>query len=172
MGFLLQFRGATLADIWEARIVLEPPLAGRLAKNRKPSDLAILRKSLDVHRENVSNPEAFALATAEFHYLVVTLAGNRTLSTIATLLDEVFRLHATAVAIDDSPELDHNQLHRTTIRQHEKLVGLIEDRKGEEATAYWQRHLEGVATVMLTRHGTKTVLELFSHVGATGWPLR
>jgi DNA-binding FadR family transcriptional regulator len=171
VGFLLQFRGATLADIWDARIVLEPPLAGRLAKSRTRSDLAQLHQSLDQHRENLSNPEAFALATTDFHYLVVTLAGNATLSLLATLLDSVFRLHATEIATDTSPELDHDRLHKHTIRQHEKLLKLIEDGNSDEAENFWRHHIEIVADVMLNKHGATTVLELFSHVGDTSWLL-
>lgn len=171
VGFLLQFRGATLSDIWDARIVLEPPLAGRLARTRTRSDLARLRQSLEEHRNNLGSPEAAALATTDFHYLVVTLAGSPTLSLLATLLDAVFRLHATEVALDESSDLDYDRLHKYTIRQHEKLLGLIEEGNAEEAEAFWRRHIEAVASVMLRRHGATTVLELFSHVDDTSWLL-
>ena len=171
VGFLLQFRGATLADIWDARTVLEPPLARRLAQNRSRSDLTRLRQSIEDHRKNLANPEAFALATTEFHYLIVTLAGNATLSLLATLIDAVFRLHATEVATDPSPELNHDRLHRHTVREHEKLVDLIEDGKSDEAEEFWRRHIADVAVVMLRQHGATTVLELFSHAGNTSWLL-
>lgn len=172
VGILLQFRGATLSDIWDARIVLEPPLAGRLGKVKRKGELERLHRSLDDHRHNLTNAEAFALATAEFHYLVVTLAGNRTLALLAALLDEVFRLHATEVATDNSHGLDHDQLHRVTLREHEKLVRLIEEGRSADAEDFWRRHLESSASVMLSQHGATTVLDLYSNAGgrlAAGW---
>ncbi len=166
VGFLLQLRGTTLADIWDARLVLEPPLAGRLARSRRASDLETLQASLDEHRSTLLDPRAFALATAEFHYLVVTLAGNHTLALLAGLLDEVFRLHATEVAADQSEGVDHTQLNRATLREHAKLVSLVEASDAAKAESFWRRHLQSSGNVMLRRRGASTVVDLFSHFGA------
>jgi DNA-binding FadR family transcriptional regulator len=164
VGFLLQFRGATLADIWDARTILEPPLAARLARSRTPSDLDQLRGSIEEQRENIATPERFALATTDFHYLVVTLAGSATLSLLATMLDAVFRLHATEIALAESSDRS-TRLNRHALKQHEMLLGLIEEGKAEEAEAFWRKHIEDVANVVLKHYGATTVLELFSHAG-------
>jgi DNA-binding FadR family transcriptional regulator len=109
VGLLLQLRGTTLADIWAARLLIEPPLA--------------------------------------------LLAG---------LLDEIFQLHATRVATDQSRNLDHAQLNKTTLRSHTKLVSLIEAGDAARAEAFWKRHLELSGTVMPGEHGSSTVVDLYS----------
>ena len=162
VGLLLQLRGTTLADIWAARLLIEPPLAGQLARSHTDDALAQLQESIDAHRGNLLNPTAFALATAHFHYLVTTLAGNQTLALLAGLLDEIFQLHATRVATDRSPDLDHAQLNKTTLRAHAKLVNLIEAGEATQAEAFWKRHLESSGTVMLGEHGASTVVDLYS----------
>jgi DNA-binding FadR family transcriptional regulator len=162
VGLLLQLRGTTLADIWAARLLIEPPLAGQLARSHTDDALAQLQESIDAHRDNLLNPTAFALATAHFHYLVTTLAGNQTLALLAGLLDEIFQLHATRVATDQSRDLDHAQLNKTTLRAHTKLVNLIEAGDATQAEAFWKRHLELAGTVMLGEHGASTVVDLYS----------
>jgi DNA-binding FadR family transcriptional regulator len=161
VGLLLQLRGTTLADIWAARLLIEPPLAGQLARSHTDDALAQLQESIDAHRDNLLNPTAFALATAHFHYLVTTLAGNQTLALLAGLLDEIFQLHATRVATDQSRDLDHAQLNKTTLRAHTKLVNLIEAGDATQAEAFWKRHLELAGTVMLGEHGASTVVDLY-----------
>jgi len=162
VGLLLQLRGTTLADIWAARLLIEPPLAGQLARSHTDDALAQLAESIDAHRDNLLNPTGFALATAHFHYLVTTLAGNQTLALLAGLLDEIFQLHATRVATDQSRDLDHAQLNKTTLRAHTKLVNLIEAGDAAQAEAFWKRHLEMAGTVMLGDYGASTVVDLYS----------
>jgi DNA-binding FadR family transcriptional regulator len=162
VGLLLQLRGTTLADIWAARLLIEPPLAGQLANSHTEAALAELRESIEAHKENLLNPTGFALATAHFHYLVTTLAGNQTLALLAGLLDEIFQLHATRVATDQSRNLDHVQLNKTTLRSHTKLVTLIEAGEAAPAEAFWKRHLELAGTVMLGEHGSGAAVDLYS----------
>jgi GntR family transcriptional regulator, transcriptional repressor for pyruvate dehydrogenase complex len=162
VGLLLQLRGTTLADIWAARLLIEPPLAGQLANSHTEAALAELRESIEAHKENLLNPTGFALATAHFHYLVTTLAGNQTLALLAGLLDEIFQLHATRVATDQSRNLDHAQLNKTTLRSHTKLVTLIEAGEAAPAEAFWKRHLELAGTVMLGERGSGAVVDLYS----------
>jgi DNA-binding FadR family transcriptional regulator len=143
-------------------LLIEPPLAGQLARSHTDEALAQLRASIDAHKNNLLNPTAFALATAHFHYLVTTLAGNQTLALLAGLLDEIFQLHATRVATDQSRDLDHAALNKTTLRAHSKLVTLIEAEDAERAETFWMRHLELSGTVMLGEHGSSTVVDLYS----------
>jgi DNA-binding FadR family transcriptional regulator len=79
------------------------------------------------------------------------------------------RLHAMEVATHDSPDVDHERLSKTAIRQDAKLVKWIEEGNSDDAETYWHRHLEAVATVMLKQPGAPTVIELFSHVADASW---
>ena len=100
VGILLQLHQTTLEDVYQARMMFEPPIAGLLARTWDDEDMVQLRKGLEISRSSLSDPVAFAESQADFHQLVVTLAGNQTITLMVRLLDEVIRLHETAVNAD------------------------------------------------------------------------
>jgi DNA-binding FadR family transcriptional regulator len=147
-----------LKDVWQARMTFEPPLAGLLAKTWDEGDMAKLRSGLEASRKALADPIKFAESQTDFHYLVVTLAGNRTLALMARLLNEVIRLHETAVNAD--PE--HDPLRTAALKDHEDFVELLEGRREAEAEAFWRAHLETNAANLLGDSGPHTVLDLYS----------
>src|SRR6266516_3287083 len=56
-GLVLEYRGTTLEDVYDARNIIEPPCAALLAKRRTQADLTRLRKELDQARK-VEDPNA------------------------------------------------------------------------------------------------------------------
>jgi GntR family transcriptional regulator, transcriptional repressor for pyruvate dehydrogenase complex len=161
VGTLLQLAGTTMNDVWEARVLIEPPLARRLAERHRRSDLAALNQCLDEHRESLHDPEAFARSTARFHHLVLTRAGNQTLGLLAGILDEIFQRHAQAVVVEHRKTGDQLQLNQTTLRGHVRLVEIIESGDGEKAESAWRKHLELAGGVMLKRRGPNTIIDLY-----------
>lgn len=160
VGILLQLDQTTLKDVWQARMTFEPPLAGLLAKTWVEEDMAKLRNGLEDSRKVLSDPIKFAESQTDFHYLVVTLAGNRTLALMARLLNEVIRLHETAVNAD--PE--HDPLRTAALKEHEDFVKLLEGRQEADAEAFWRAHLATNAANLLGDSGPHTVLDLYSNL--------
>jgi GntR family transcriptional regulator, transcriptional repressor for pyruvate dehydrogenase complex len=160
VGILLQLDQTTLKDVWQARMTFEPPLAGLLARTRSEQDLAKLRDGLEESRQVLPDPIKFAESQTDFHYLVVTLAGNRTLALMARLLNEVIRLHETAVNAD----AEHDPLRTTALKEHEDFVALLEARQEEAAEAFWRTHLQTNAANLLGDSGPHTVLDLYSNL--------
>lgn len=164
VGTLLQLAGTTLADLWHAREIFEPPLAGELAEGRDDRDLRELRAAIDVQRRTLSDPPAFAAAVTDFHVIVVTLAGNSTLTTVTKLLEEVIRLHANTVASTfEAPQHDH--LRSTALAEHATLVDLISQRRATEATNLWRKHLRTQAAIALAQSDAHSVLDLYADAG-------
>jgi GntR family transcriptional repressor for pyruvate dehydrogenase complex len=160
VGILLQLNQTTMEDVSQARMIFEPPLAGILARSWDDDDLAKLRAGLESSRRALSDPIAFAERQADFHQLVMTLAGNRTLALMGRLLNEVIRRHETAVNRD--PE--HDPLRATALKEHEEFVKLVEERRDTDAEALWRRHLRTNAENLLSASGPHTVLDLYSDV--------
>ena len=123
-----------LADVSQARITFEPPLAGALARTRDDQDMAKVQAGIERSRRALSDPIAFAESQADFHQLVVSLAGNRTLTLMARLLNEVIRRHETAV----NKDREHDPLREAALEEHIEFVGLIERRRAAEAEAFWR----------------------------------
>jgi GntR family transcriptional repressor for pyruvate dehydrogenase complex len=80
-ALVLQSRNVSLADVFEARGMLEPLAAKTVASSRKrraaANELLLL---IDEERAALEDPDAFGHANARFHERLVALAGNQTLS--------------------------------------------------------------------------------------------
>jgi len=162
VGTLLQLRGTTLADVWQARLIFEPPLAALLAEHRSEDDLSQLRLALAEHHRNLADPAGFASAVVDFHQLVIALAKNETLTVMALLLNEVVRRHVSAVAADfESADHDHLRHHELTV--HEELVDLIQHKQAARAQAFWHEHLKN-SKAAPGQGPSRSVLDVYSGV--------
>ena len=76
-GLVLEYRGTTLQDVYDARTFIEAPCAALLAQRRTEQDLTRLTEAVAQAKRLMDDPQAFIRAHMEFHALVVELAGNR-----------------------------------------------------------------------------------------------
>jgi DNA-binding FadR family transcriptional regulator len=161
VGLVLQYRGALLSDVYDARTILEPAAARMAARRRTSADLARLQEALDRHRESTDDPGATFAADADFHRLVVELSGNEALQVLAAMVDSIIREGDRAHA--ESHDWQHEQqLAKIALRAHTRLVELIRKRNAEEAEELWRRHLAESAKVVLGDRPSATVVELLS----------
>lgn len=160
-GLLLQVRGTTLADVYAAQLVIEPPMARACAENRTDEVLDAMRECLDRVEEAIEEaPDDVPFYVARFHQLVVAGSGNITLSVLAGMLAHIYEQHLAAeLAAKQTPEARVAD-HRKGLRGHRKLFDLIEKQKGAQAETFWRKHME-VAGEKLLRHGETTVVDLF-----------
>lgn len=160
-GYLLQHQHTSLADVYDARLMIEPPAAAMLAERPSAAVLAELRASLERERAAVADPLRFGRASAAFHESVMHLAGNNTLSLLTGILGGIIGAHAERVMLGEhdgrSVERDSDTAHRS----HERLVELVQAKDVEGARAHWQAHMEAIAAIMLRRDRTRPVVELF-----------
>jgi DNA-binding FadR family transcriptional regulator len=139
-ALLLQFGGATLADVHLGRTLIEAPAAALLAEHADgPRVTAALRAAL-ADEEEARQPEALALAEGRFHRLVVELTGNRALVMLSAVAN---RLIAEQVArsLRRDPPASRAGFARAH-QAHLRLVELIEAGDGPGAQELWRRHLE------------------------------
>lgn len=87
LSMVVQFRGATLRTVLEARAALEPSTAALVAKHRSPADLALLNESLDALRAAEAIPGyAYADESGRFHNRVAEASHNEVLATVVPAL--------------------------------------------------------------------------------------
>ena len=159
MGMLLQLRGATLKDMFDARLIIEPPLINQLAHIRTEDDLEVIRQHVDYERQHVDNARLFAPAAAEFHRILVSRAGNIALALIVGMLDELYLRHLNQFAASDRPDLPI--LNSRSLAIHEQLIEMMERRDGAAAEVIWRYHMQGARTVILGELGEDTALSLY-----------
>lgn len=102
VGLLLQLRGTTIGDVYEARRVIEPYCARLLATRRTTNDVADLRAAVEALAEadeagNGIDGQRWGSLTSAFHALVVERCGNQTLAVQSEMLDAIVTRHLAQV---------------------------------------------------------------------------
>jgi DNA-binding FadR family transcriptional regulator len=161
-GVALQTRGATIQDVYEARMLIEPP-AARLAAERRPKEAAaVLRAHVDREFELVDDSVAVTQAIADFHRILMEECGNVSLGILALGLKGVFeRALQTSQSMRPPVSLPERQRQlRFGLKSHRKLIELIEAGDGPAAQAHWQLHMENAGRVWLSDVGPRSVIEI------------
>jgi GntR family transcriptional repressor for pyruvate dehydrogenase complex len=169
VGLLLQMQGTTIDDVYQARMISEPPCARLLAQRRTDQDLADLEevvtqlKAEAGARETfVPDPDIWSRLTYRFHELILQRCGNRTMATQGAVLQDIVATHVrTRIALghgeDDSPER-----FQRAIRSYQKLIRLLKEKNAEGAEKHWQSHMQGAAKYLLKDDlKTKQIVDLF-----------
>jgi DNA-binding FadR family transcriptional regulator len=156
-ALVLRARNVPLADVYEARSLLEPTAVRVVAslRRRRPA-VRELQQCIDDQLRVILDPEAFGRANARFHGRLVALAGNRTLSIVAEMLNEILARAVTAVS-RSGPARDSAATRRRGVRSQRRLVALIEAGRVSEAEAHWRVHMAVVGRVLLGRRGASVV---------------
>lgn len=138
---LLQFEGASLAEVHLGRTLIEAPVAAMLAERHRDGALVDRLRAALEEEGHAKDPASLSAAEGRFHRLLVELTGNRVLvmlSAVANHLiaEQVFRSLRNGPADPDSDGFA--RAHRA----HARLVKLVEAGDAAGAEQFWRRHLE------------------------------
>lgn len=158
-AFILEHRETTLADLYEARIVMEPAAVGLLATKRTQRDMVRLRQALDEHDALVDQPKASIRTHTGFHALLIELTGNHTLQLLAGMIQRIIDLANWKHVESDAGSAAHAEASRRGLKAHHRVVDLIEAADEAGSTELWRKHLIGARDYLL-RADVKTVLDL------------
>ncbi|MFI5953218.1 FadR/GntR family transcriptional regulator [Cryptosporangium sp. NPDC051539] len=160
-GLILEHRGTTLDDVYEARMLLEPPVAGLLAQRRTDDDVARLRAMLDEHDALADDPRAAIRSHTAFHALLIELAGNQTLGVLTGMVQHIIEL-ANWEWVEEHLGAPRDDLGLSLgLKAHHRVVDLIESGMPSGAEELWRKHLTESREFMMPRDG-ETVLDLMS----------
>jgi GntR family transcriptional repressor for pyruvate dehydrogenase complex len=164
-ALVLQARNVALADVFEARALIEPIAARAIAGQRSRKAAAKELRTLVAQQEAcIEDPDAFGEANAAFHQRLVALGGNQTLSIVAEMLSEIV---ARAVAAVSRMHMavnagDSVATRRRGIRSQLRLLDLIDAGDGAAAEEHWRAHMQAVSKIMLGG-AASTVVDLLDH---------
>jgi DNA-binding FadR family transcriptional regulator len=161
-ALVLQSRNVPLADVFEARTIIEPAAVRLLASGRNRRACAKrLRALISEEAAAIDEPETFGEANAHFHEELVEMAGNQTLTIVTEMLNEVVARAVTIVSQTDSSG-ESAATRRRGIRSQERLADLIESGDADAAESHWRTHMGVVGRVMLGQRA-QTVVDLLDH---------
>lgn len=146
-GLLLQYRKASIADVYEARTILETAAVRTLATRRSAADMQVLTDVLAEGEEEIGSALGYAEHDAQFHKLLIKLSGNDTVEVLAGMLFHIIDAHHRAYAA--SQEITPAFASAKVVQKaHVKLVELIRARDFELAGDFWRKHLKQVTSYM------------------------
>ena len=174
VGLLLQVQGTTIADVYEARMVLEPACARLLARRRTKQDLADLTACIEELRAaqagrpgtaqlDAPEPALWSRQAARFHELIMQRSGSKTLAVQGGVLQDIVATHLALALSRDRARDDELANFRRNVRSYEKLVALVEERDGAGAERHWRAHMEAAGQRLLREDlQSRSVVDLFS----------
>jgi GntR family transcriptional repressor for pyruvate dehydrogenase complex len=86
----LSLRGASMSDLVETRLFIEPMVARLAAQNRDPEGLRRLQWALDNEAAIRDGDNRYIDAANDFHYVIAGMTGNPVLDLVATALKELY----------------------------------------------------------------------------------
>ncbi|HEY4850188.1 MAG TPA: FCD domain-containing protein [Streptosporangiaceae bacterium] len=159
-GLVLEYRGTTLKDVYDARMFIETPCAGLLAQRRTADDVARLRAAVSEAELLMDDPPAFIRAHMEFHALVVQLAGNETLAVLNGMVRHIIELANWSHVDLDAGSPENVRANKRGFRAHVRLVELVAAREAAAAEDLWRLHLQEAENYLLRNRSMTTVLDL------------
>ncbi len=141
-SFVLQASGVTVADIYEARLAIEPYIVHKLASRPSKKAVAALREEADRLSElnELGRDKDFIVGLAEFHRVLVEHGGNDTLHFMIQMLQDVMEQYQLRF-IARSDQRDRQSSSRVGIKSFYKLIDLIEVGDPDAAERHWRLHL-------------------------------
>jgi DNA-binding FadR family transcriptional regulator len=157
VGLLLALNRTTVADVYDARLLVEPNAARRLAENGSPADHTCLRGEVSRVLAVTGDPLRFLAAGTHLAQRLVELAGNRSLALISGVLAEVIRRHVelTVVAHPEMPQGLEKRL-LLAADSYRQLSDYVDARDGSGAERCWRAHLRASAA-QIVRVGDQVV---------------
>lgn len=134
----LQLERTTLSDLGEARGLIEPWLAARVADHASRKDLGALDDAILAAEKAASENDhvAFAAAATNVHDVIAQRGGNRTLAVVSRVLHEVVAGYYRRATRDSSPS-DMFQ----AARSYRKLHRLLAAGDVEGAREHWRAQM-------------------------------
>jgi DNA-binding FadR family transcriptional regulator len=162
-ALVLQSRNVSLADVYDARSLLELTAVRVLASARaRRGIVSQLRRAIVDEERAIEEPTAFGRANARFHESLVELAGNQTLTVMAEMLNEIVAKAVITVG-QSEPTQDSVRTRRRGLHSQERLVDLIGAGEVAAAEQHWRKHMAVVGRVLVGPRAGSAIVDLTNH---------
>ncbi len=164
-SMVLQSRGASLNDVSEALLHIEPICARMCAArpDRLTEVVPRLRAVIETQREQFDDVTRYNDNARRFHEALVARCGNETMIVVVGSLEAIWSAHessawdkAGARALDPDSPMD-SKVRRAALRDHEKVLAAIEAGNEERAGLLSARHLTATRQSALASNSRASV---------------
>jgi DNA-binding FadR family transcriptional regulator len=159
-GLTLQLKGATIAEIYEARTAIEPSAARIAAETGGNDVVAALRAQLKIELAVTDDYDAMAKGIADFHSILMERCGNVALGMVGQALHDVVERHM-MLSHRNRPPTDAKKRKLGLVSQ-KRVIDLIEAKDPHEAEAHWRRHMIAAGEHWMKDMGGTSVVDVFA----------
>ena len=161
LGLVLQAEGATLHDVFDARLMLEAPAAGMLAGAKDRDDIvASLRRALDEEEAVLDEPVELSHAYGRFHNLIVQLSGSQTFEVLTSVSNRLIQVQADRYMRAEAAQPDRRVASDVAHRAHIHFVELVAAGAAQDAEELWRKHLAAGERELRAGPDVDSVLDL------------
>src|SRR6267154_2662342 len=161
IGLVLQSQGATLQDVYDARLLLEAPAAGLLAAADDRNHIVeALRKALDDEEAVLDEPTELSHAYGRFHQLIVQLTGSQTFEALTSVSNRIIQAQADRYMSAGTAEPARRVASAAAHRAHQRFVELVAAGAAQDAEELWRRHLAAGDMQLRADPDVSSVLDL------------
>ncbi|MGV9827578.1 FadR/GntR family transcriptional regulator [Gordonia sp. NPDC003429] len=163
LGVALEYRAATIDDVFAAACALEGACAAILARTRTPDQVAALDAAVCAERDAADDEAALITRQLEFHRLILEFVDNVTLRVLVGQLRDIIDVATRQHLVEPALSADTRaEAGRRGIRAHAKLVKLVEARDASAAEALWRRQVAATGAYLKESGIGDSVLDLLS----------
>jgi DNA-binding FadR family transcriptional regulator len=152
-GFLLQYEGATLGELYSALLAIEPAAVEQLARERSAAAIAELGTLVDELGGTPTADPDYAVRSSRLHERITELGGGKALGLFARIAYDLIRARAREIDRAGHAHRDNNALHL-------EVLALVREGRVAEAGARWRAHLEESAS-RLGEEARRAVIDLY-----------
>ena len=159
LAVTLQLDGTTVGHLDEARQLLEPRLAGKLALDHTAEDITDLYEIVAMAEEAAekNDRKMFVKAAARMHQAILYRSGNPAISILAALVNDlVYDYYMKSTEKTDSTSL--GEAFKRGAKSYRKLVDYIREGKDKDAEEYWRT----VMMYTISRQDSTRLLKAFA----------
>jgi DNA-binding FadR family transcriptional regulator len=163
VALLLQLRGTTLADLEEARSVIEPPAAEQAAARAEPHELQMLGALHDAERAAEGHPLAFVTTMSAFDQAVTDLSANRTIAVIAGVFRDIYAGQVYSSIGESDADADHvaaERIARRVIVSHSAFLDAARRGDASLAQTAWSDYLSTTGRLLASRGTSRRPIDI------------
>jgi len=161
-GLLFQIDGVTLAEVWDATTALIAPAARAVAAAGRRRDVQLLNGIVDELAGLEEDAASFVERAPGFNRALLELARNRAALILVGMIDDIVNLHIGVAVRDWRAHPTKAPDASRAVAGMRDLVGLIREKRADEAEAFWREKLDEGARYFLEHYGSKAVVEILN----------
>lgn len=162
LGYVLQNRGTTLADLYSTRLLMEPSAARHVAIHARDRAPAVLRAIVEKQRQTLNDDMANSRVSASFHKALIELTDNHALILFMGMLNHLYERQVSLTTISATFNKSDASSKKRVIRTHEKLIELIEGDDPDRVAKFWRTHLESIGKTLGETYQMDNVIDMLN----------